>query len=363
MELSHYHIIAIIAFSNALFLAVFSFTNRKGNIQSNRLLSIIYLLFGLLIADTLMLTLGIKPQLIIVFLIGLLFSLLLGPFILLYTKTYTNNTWKFTKKDFLHFLVFLSFLSFVIIKIYIFGDMILWRTGIRRIGSFFILVHFFIYFTLTIREITRHVELKKFFNLARRDNILGKISIILLAFIAIWIINLQTFLVLDVWKRYGFCPYMYSIYFSSVFVIINAFMFINMKYPNSKNRKHLNSELVREENKIHYKQIIDKAFIESGVYKDPEITLKKFSALTQIPYSYLSDFINQEYCLPFRELINRHRIEDAKQLIANNYNKRQTYIEIAYEVGFNSKSTFNLAFKKFVGMSPSEFNDSIKKES
>jgi AraC-like DNA-binding protein len=121
--------------------------------------------------------------------------------------------------------------------------------------------------------------------------------------------------------------------------------------------------LVREENKIYYRQIINKAFNESGIYNDPEITLKKFSAFTEIPYSYLSDFINQEYGLTFRELINKYRIKDAKQLIANNHNKRQTFIEIAYEVGFNSKSTFNLAFKKHVGMSPSEFSDSIKKES
>ena len=53
--------------------------------------------------------------------------------------------------------------------------------------------------------------------------------------------------------------------------------------------------------------------------------------------------------------INFHRIGDAKKLLSDPENKEMTILEVLYAVGFNSKSVFNTAFKKFVKMSPTEF--------
>ena len=56
----------------------------------------------------------------------------------------------------------------------------------------------------------------------------------------------------------------------------------------------------------------------------------------------------------FTDFINQYRVEEAKRLILDE-SRSLKIIQIAYLSGFNNKFTFNVAFKKFVGMSPSEF--------
>ena len=56
----------------------------------------------------------------------------------------------------------------------------------------------------------------------------------------------------------------------------------------------------------------------------------------------------------FYDLINTHRVEEAKKRLIDS-NNTKTILEILYEVGFNSKSVFNSAFKKNTGFTPTEF--------
>jgi AraC-like DNA-binding protein len=310
-----------------------------------------------------MLTYGLKPGLIMIFLIVSLFSLLTGPLILFYTRAYIARNRKFRQTDLLHFIPFLLILIYVLIRTYVFHDQILWHSNIRKSGNVIMLASLLIYLILTLKEIKDRIGLKKFISLLKRDYIFGHVAFFILAFTFIWIAKLHVFLILDVWNRYGFCPYMYSIYFSTAFVIINASMFLNLISPNHKNRRSAPAYIADSEKASEYREILNREFTGSEIYKDPEITLSKLSEATGIPYSYLSDFINREYQLTFRELINKYRAEKAAFLISADHDKKRTFLEIAYEAGFNSKSTFNLAFKKYFGMSPSDYSNAKKKSS
>nr|WP_320000773.1 helix-turn-helix domain-containing protein [uncultured Draconibacterium sp.] len=53
--------------------------------------------------------------------------------------------------------------------------------------------------------------------------------------------------------------------------------------------------------------------------------------------------------------VNEYRIEKAMELLASNDRKEYTILKILYEVGFNSKSSFNTAFKKHTGLTPTEY--------
>jgi AraC-like DNA-binding protein len=73
----------------------------------------------------------------------------------------------------------------------------------------------------------------------------------------------------------------------------------------------------------------------------------------------LSYVINQGFGMNFNDLINSRRIEDVKRrLVAAD---GSTVTEIAFDCGFNSKATFNRAFRKLTGMSPKEFQDLSQK--
>jgi AraC-like DNA-binding protein len=57
----------------------------------------------------------------------------------------------------------------------------------------------------------------------------------------------------------------------------------------------------------------------------------------------------------FYDFINRHRIDEASRLLTNPADEKITILEVLYEVGFNSKSSFNTLFKKYTGLTPTEF--------
>ena len=93
-------------------------------------------------------------------------------------------------------------------------------------------------------------------------------------------------------------------------------------------------------------------------YTDPDLQLKNLADHLGIPSYQLSQIINTELQQNFYELINSLRIAEAKQRLVDPANQHITIVAIAYDVGFNSKSTFNTAFKKHTQMTPSQFKKS-----
>ena len=62
----------------------------------------------------------------------------------------------------------------------------------------------------------------------------------------------------------------------------------------------------------------------------------------------------------FYDLVNGCRVEEAKRLLLDPKNKNYTILSIGFEAGFNSKTTFNTIFKKFTGLTPTEYKDRQK---
>jgi len=99
--------------------------------------------------------------------------------------------------------------------------------------------------------------------------------------------------------------------------------------------------------------------LENKAYRNPDLRLKEIAGYLQTNTTYLSSLINQRYKMNFKTLLNRIRLEEAKQIM-----KERTYeyfsIEKIYKsVGFRSKSVFNIVFKAETGMTPSEYRARI----
>ncbi len=95
--------------------------------------------------------------------------------------------------------------------------------------------------------------------------------------------------------------------------------------------------------------------LENELYLEPSLTIQELSEHVSIPVRELSQLINRYSNQHFFDFINEFRIEKAKQLMKDPSNKKLTILEILYQVGFNSKSSFNTAFKKFTNQTPTEF--------
>jgi len=99
-----------------------------------------------------------------------------------------------------------------------------------------------------------------------------------------------------------------------------------------------------------------KAYIEENEpYLNSDLTIYDLAKELGMSSKELSVLINQKLKKHFFDFINGYRIEKAKEILEDDDKKDFTILEILYEVGFNSKSSFNTAFKKHTGLTPTEY--------
>lgn len=98
------------------------------------------------------------------------------------------------------------------------------------------------------------------------------------------------------------------------------------------------------------------------LFTEPELTLTDLATKLGIHPNYLSQVINDLEGVNFYDYINTLRIQEFKILVSLPENQKYTFLSLAYECGFNSKSAFNRFFKKATNLSPSEYLKSINKQ-
>lgn len=103
------------------------------------------------------------------------------------------------------------------------------------------------------------------------------------------------------------------------------------------------------------KQEIALKMEQDKVYRDQDLTIYKLSKLLGSNSKYVSIVINTFFEKTFVNFINEYRINEAKENLLDEKYKNYTIEAHGNKVGFKSKSSFNLAFKKHVGVTPSEF--------
>jgi len=116
-----------------------------------------------------------------------------------------------------------------------------------------------------------------------------------------------------------------------------------------KERKEDNALLAEWKPKIEALLKYEKA------YEDIELSLTQVAKQLKTNPSVISKVINQGFQLNFNDFVNQYRIEAVKEKLKAGEQKTQTLLGIAYDCGFNSKATFNRAFKKATGGSPKEW--------
>ena len=91
------------------------------------------------------------------------------------------------------------------------------------------------------------------------------------------------------------------------------------------------------------------------VYSDPDITLNVLAEKMSIAPYQLSQLLNEKLDRHFADFINSHRIEEVKRILQSPRGARRKISSIAGEVGFNTMAAFYKAFKKFTGMTPTQY--------
>ena len=107
----------------------------------------------------------------------------------------------------------------------------------------------------------------------------------------------------------------------------------------------------QKEQILHLKRYIE----EQEPYLDPGLTIASLANRLEMDTKALSSLLNHHLHKNFHDFINDYRIRKAKKILKDPTNKQITILEVLYQIGFNTKSSFNTSFKKQTGLTPTEY--------
>ena len=105
-----------------------------------------------------------------------------------------------------------------------------------------------------------------------------------------------------------------------------------------------------------------KAMEANLFYQDPDLSLRSLAETLEMHPNELSRIINTAFGKNFNDFVNEYRIREVTLKMQDPAYDRITLLGMALDAGFNSKSTFNRAFRQMTGKSPAEYNGGLKKE-
>ncbi len=106
---------------------------------------------------------------------------------------------------------------------------------------------------------------------------------------------------------------------------------------------------------IEFRKRITDLMEQEKLYLNPSLSLENLAKRSAIKARYISQVLNQSANQNFYDFVNQYRIEESKRLLSDPDDNGRTILKVLYDVGFNSKSSFNTAFKKYVGMTPKQY--------
>ena len=99
---------------------------------------------------------------------------------------------------------------------------------------------------------------------------------------------------------------------------------------------------------------------EDKIYKENNLNLEVLSEKLDTTRHNTSQIINEHFNMNFSELMNNYRILEAVEILKNDEFNNLKIIQVAYEVGFNNKASFNKCFKKQLSQTPSQYLESLQ---
>ena len=154
----------------------------------------------------------------------------------------------------------------------------------------------------------------------------------------------------DIYRRH--MDYLYVIPSSLLFYAL-SYRLIGVQFEKPNDVPKYEKSGLKQAEVTDYVQQIKRVIEGEKLYLQQGLRLKDLSEKLQIPPYQLSEVMNLHMSTTFFDLINHYRVQEAKERIQSN--PEHTLLQIAYDSGFNNKTSFVNAFKRFEGTTPSRF--------
>ncbi len=328
---------------HGVFLALFLFTYSKGSIQANRLLAALLIVLSFRIGKSVFLE--FTPDLDVRFIFtGLGTMMFIGPLFLLLVRTVIDSEYKIKSSSFIHFIPALLGIGFG-----------LWIND-QHLETLPILVFFILflgyYFHYLIYLLIGYRTLTKIKGVESKQASQQLIRLMFYGLLIIWLAYITN--LFEETIPYIIGPVLYSIvaYAISFIVIKNGLI------EKISLQKYKSTQVSDDQIELLFNKVI-KLFDNEQFHRSPDATLKNLAQKLNTSTQVLSMVINEKSNMNFNNFVNQYRINHAIQLFKNQNYDHQNIASIAFEVGFNSISSFNTAFKKQTGTTPLSYRKEL----
>ena len=353
-----------------LFVGIFLITHPKGNRRNNILLGTIFLLMAWNMGDLTLQVYGIVLKWNLTH-IDDGFLLLYGPLFYLYARGVIFKDFRLSGATLLHLTPYLLLTA----SLLSFGNLMPGTTEeflaielpwqYYMIGAL-IYTHFFVYLGLTYLNLWKYRRIIKN-EYSQIDQInLDWLSFSLNSFGLLTIVSLIHNFIAPAKNVYVFMVTLVLLLLF-IFYFVNRVILKALRQPEifagigqNETARYQGSSLTAGQVEEYRQKLLtllrtDKPFL------NPQVSLSDLSEKLSISSKNLSQVINQRFGKNFFDFINSYRIQEVQQILKDSRDDKMTILEAMYEAGFNSKSSFNTAFKKETGQTPSEFRKNISR--
>ncbi len=351
-----------------IFFAFFLLIRKTENPVSNRNLAAFLFAESVAIGNLMLILLGVwkRPPFIQIVGFGESFVYLWGPLLYLYTKSITHKEFQLRPAVALHALPFVAHLAFMS------GRFDLRSPAVKRVlvETFSALslteyrVHcalmqglILAYILLCLRELARYRrDIRNSMSTIERHN-LSWLNVVLFGYLAHWSFD-TVYYIHHSLTGYGSVAIANAAMIVALFSIQLIF-FKSMRQPavefGVEDKPKYQGSGLTDGQKKQYLDQLEQVMRDQKPYLDPMLTLPVLARKTNIPPRYLSQILNESLNQSFFDYVNRRRIEESKRMLREGREQGKSVLEVLLEAGFNSKSVFNTAFKRYTGMTPTDF--------
>ena len=369
MDLSLISYLSFLITFQLLFVGIFLITHKKGNRRNNILLGALFILIAWNMGDLTLQINGVFFKWEFLQHIDDGFFLLYGPIFYLYAQGVIFRDFKLSGGNLLHLIPYLLLtISLLSIRNFtpstseeIIKNEMPWQFYLI---SALMYAHIFVYLGLTYKSLWKYRKIIKNkysqidqINLEWLSSSLNTFGI--LTFVSL----IQNFIALAENRSVFIVTLVLLLIF--IFYFVNKVILKALRQPEifagiaqNETTKYLGSNLTLDQIEEYKKQLL--ALLRSEKpFLDPQVSLTDLSEKLSVSTKHLSQVINQSFNKSFFDFINSYRIQEVQQILKESKDDKLTVLEAMYQAGFNSKSSFNTAFKKETGLTPTEFRRMI----
>ena len=356
-----FFLLAFIAFFNPV----------KVNLTANKWFGIFLFSLGCMVLNAIIYQFGSPEKYSGLIAFNELSRFLMAPALYLSVVHFTSPDKAFKKTDYLHFIPFALF--FVYMAPAMFGANVslsanntpeIFHTVLPQLVFYSVKVQLLIYWLLAYYRLNRHQENIRLINSTIKPIDLNWLKYLLLGIVCMILLWFnELFFKIPFISAFAPFGYVIGVLFISYFLLaqkeiypfeeaelgdISAIIISGTEAPDIKQRL-TNEQLSTLQGRLVLLMESEK------IYLDNELSLPQLAKIMDVSSHDLSYVLNQGFNKNFFQFVNSYRVQEAKQLMLSDKYKHLNLLGIAYSSGFNSKTTFNISFKKETGLSPTQF--------